>query len=201
MARLCAHRPLGPSAPVGADWPINRQYVRILVRHLARPSALEWTSGSCTATISCGDCSLCRGGVCRGTRGTTMGFAWMPEGSRHTTDGGTVDDDTGWPYGGGGNRPGAAYPVRRSRSAQSRAGGGVWASAGHRVGRHAQAKGRRPVLASRTVTRLQSLNRSRGFRRSIAETPAGESEVRHQPDRRVAGRGAHAAAWPAMPPR
>jgi hypothetical protein len=113
-----------------------------------------------------------------------MGFAWMPEGSRRASANGTVDDDTGWPYGRGGTRTRAAYRGQGSPS-------------GHRTGRHAQAKGRRPVLASLTVGRLQSLSRARG----TSEAPAGGTEARGQPDRRMSGRGAHAAAWPAMPPR
>jgi hypothetical protein len=126
-----------------------------------------------------------------------MGFAWMPEGSRRASASGTVDDDTGWPYGRGGTRTRAAYRGQGSPSGLGRGGGRSWAAAGHRTGRHAQAKGRRPVLASLTVGRLQSLSRARG----TSEAPAGGTEARGQPDRRMSGRGAHAAAWPAMPPR
>jgi hypothetical protein len=130
-----------------------------------------------------------------------MGFAWMPEDSRDGSGNGTVDDDTGWPYGRGGGRIRAAIPRQRSPVGHGRVGGRPSAPAGQRTGRHAQSKGRRQVLASLTVAPLHSLSRVRGSRRGNSGTLAGEAEVQDQPARRMAGRGAHAAAWPAMPPR
>ena len=134
--------------------------------------------------------------------GAEMGVASMREDTRRASGNVELDDDgASWPYGRAGDRTGAAYPRQRSPSGPGRVGERGSASAGHRTGRHAQNKGRRPVLASLAVTRIQSLSRARASRRGAGETLAGEPELRNQPDRRMAGRGAHAASWPAMPPR
>jgi hypothetical protein len=129
-----------------------------------------------------------------------MGFAWMPEDSRHASGDGDMEDGPSWPYHPGGDRGHAVIPQQRSPFRRGSLSGRSPASAGLRAGRHAQSKGRRAALARFAVTRLQSLSRRRGLR-DASDGPAAEAGLRHQPERRMAGRGAHAASWPAAPPR
>jgi len=148
-----------------------------------------------------------RGSACRGgLRGAEMGFAWMPEDGRQASGDVDLDDDTAsWRYGRGNDRSRAGSPgplsaaVRGSVPGQESVPRSV--SVRHRTGRHAQGKDHRPVLASLAAAGLRSLRRAHGSRSGVSEALTGGTDSRHQPERRMAGRGAHAASWPAAPPR